>query len=185
MMRKIFIPVLLLCGIAFLSGSCKEEKESQDIITRKTAVKTIPSGVRAMSEYTWKNVLEWSGSSYTVSIHRFADKSLPEVKDESGNRYYDNRISLEIVRADSSIFFKRVFSKSDFREFTDNDYGRNGALLGLAFDRIDGGSLCFGASVGSPDTMSDEYVPLTVVVSGKGDVRIVKDTQLDTGNTYR
>ena len=38
----------------------------------------------------------------------------------------------------------------------------------------------FAASVGSPDRNSDEYVPLVLKVSRFGDIKISKDTQMDT-----
>ena len=53
-------------------------------------------------------------------------------------------------------------------------------MLGIVFDRADGASLIFAASVGSPDKMSDEYVPLVMTISRGGTVSIAKDTQLDT-----
>lgn len=55
-------------------------------------------------------------------------------------------------------------------------------MLGIVFDRADGGSLIFAASVGSPDKMSDEYVPLVLTISRGGTVNIAKDTQLDTAS---
>jgi hypothetical protein len=40
----------------------------------------------------------------------------------------------------------------------------------------------FAASIGSPDRLSDEYVPLVVKISRAGHASILKDTQLDTGS---
>ena len=57
-----------------------------------------------------------------------------------------------------------------------------GALLGIVFDRAEGASLWFAASVGSPDKMSDEYVPLLLKISRGGGISIARDTQLDTTN---
>ena len=42
--------------------------------------------------------------------------------------------------------------------------------------------MIFAASVGSPDKMSDEYVPLVLTISRGGTVNIAKDTQLDTAS---
>jgi len=182
-MKKRFIPVLLLsiCAV-FFASSCKEEKKSQDIITKKVMKKKASLGTQKMSEFTWSKVIDWAGGSYTISIHRVADTSLPMAKDESGNSYYDNRITLKITRADGSVFLDHTFTKDDFLKFTDNKYGKEGALLGLALDHAGKNSIYFGASIGSPDTMSDEYIPLTVTVSKTGDIKIIKDTQMDTNS---
>ena len=61
-------------------------------------------------------VIEWLGNSYTVSTERKADTSLPLCKDEQGNDYYDNRITVTIARKDGSVFFKRTFTKTDFAQ---------------------------------------------------------------------
>lgn len=175
--------MFLLAGAALLASSCREEKKPRDIITKRVVKTNKPTGTQKMSEYTWNKVIDWCGGSYTVSIHRFADTSLPMAKDESGNNYYDNRISLKITRSDGSVFLDHTFTKDDFREFTDNLYGKDGALLGLALDRTGNNAVYFGASIGSPDTMSDEYIPLTVSVYKTGDIKITKDTQLDTNNS--
>ena len=52
-------------------------------------------------------------------------------------------------------------------------------LLGIVLDRADGDNLIFAASVGSPDAMSDEYIPMLLTVSRMGDVSIKRDTTMD------
>ena len=49
------------------------------------------------------------------------------------------------------------------------------------YDQVVGKRLIFAASVGSPDKMSDEYMPLLLKISNLGSVEISKDNQLDTG----
>ena len=56
-------------------------------------------------------------------------------------------------------------------------------MLGIVFDKVEGNNLIFAVSIGSPDKMSDEYVPLVMKISNLGAVSIQKDTLLDTGNT--
>lgn len=184
-MRKMykFSVVALTLVLAMGMGACKEKKQNNIIITKKVEKPKPPVGTQEMSPSDWSNTISWCGGSYKVSIRRYSDKSLPEVKDESGRKYYDNKIDLTITRGDGSQFLSKTFSKDSFSKYLNNSYGQNGALLGLAFDRSDDTNLYFGAGVGSPDAMSDEYVPLTVVVSKSGDIKIKADTQLDTSNS--
>ena len=163
--------------------ACKEKPQSNIIIAKKQTEKPAPSALQKMSDYEWSNTVAWLDKQYTVSIQRKADESLPKAKDESGNVYFDNVITLKVMRPDGSVFFDRTFKKSDFSAFADNDYGKNGALLGIVFDKAEGDYLNFAASIGSPDTMSDEYIPLVLRLSRMGDVRIEKDTQLDTASS--
>ena len=172
----------MAAAAALLVVSCKKEKPSDDIITRKVVPAAKPVGTQKMSDYSWDKTVEWGGGQYTIAIKRFADESLPKATDEQGNEYYDNRIALVVKRADGTTFFERTFGKSDFSDFISDNYGKTGALLGLAFDRVEGSNLYFGASVGSPDAMSDEYIPLSVVLSAQGKVTIKKDMQMDTAN---
>ena len=79
-------------------------------------------------------------------------------------------------------FFNHTFTKVDFRDYIDGTYS-DGALVGIVLDRAEGDNLLFAASVGSPDKMSDEYIPLLLKVSRQGKVSISKDTQLDTGSS--
>lgn len=91
-------------------------------------------------------------------------------------------MQLVIKRNDGSVFVDRTFAKTDFSEFTNNDYGRHGALLGFMFDTVEGGRLKFGASVGSPDPTSDEFIPIEVLIDRQGKISFQNATSLDSGN---
>ena len=54
-------------------------------------------------------------------------------------------------------------------------------MLGIVLDKADGDYLRFAASVGSPDVLSDQFVPLVMTIHRMGGVSITRDTQLDTG----
>ncbi len=131
-----------------------------------------------MQEYTQEKTLDWNGSTVMCKIRRTACDSLPMVKDETGQKFVDNAISLSIIRGDGSQLLARTFTKASFNAALDDDYRRTGILEGLVFDRIEGGNLRFAASVCHPQT--DEYIPLVVEVSRSGQVNVSRDTQLDT-----
>lgn len=163
--------------LAIALAGCGREKKNDNIITLKTEKKG-PSAPIRMQDYMQSKDIEWLGSTYTCEIRRTADDSLTTVKDESGQQFVDNSISLAIIRRDGSTFFKKVFTKADFESHITEDYSKTGILEGLVFDRTDGNALLFAASVSHPQT--DEYIPLIVSVSRMGDITISKDTQLDT-----
>lgn len=174
-------------AIAFAAGlmafglvACKEKKVQTDIITTKPVVeKAKPTQV--MGDYEQTVPVDWVGSTYQVVTRRAADKTLPVIDEGQGEKYYDNRITVRIVRKDGSEFFARTFTKDDFASCVSASYRQNSALLGIVFDKAETDHLVFAASVGSPDQSSDDYVPLLVRVSRYGDVSMSKDTQLDTG----
>ena len=177
-MKKIQLLAALL--MAVLAISCGKKKESKDIIV-PTAEVVKPKAPISMQPYSQQQEVAWLDKSYQVFINRVADDSLRMVQDETGQKFVDNRITLRVVRADGSVFFKKVFTKATFDAQLDDDYRQTGILEGLVFDKVDGNNLVFAGSVSHPQT--DEYIPLVVTVSNFGNVTIRRDDQMDTNST--
>ena len=178
-MKKKNLTMVLAFGVLMGVVACKEKKQTDVIITTKP-VPEAKKPTQKVGDYETTTPVDWVGSTYQVLVERKADESLPLADDGQGNKYYDNRITVKIIRKDGSEFFNRTFVKEDFSAYVDALYKKNSALLGIVLDRAEADYLVFAASVGSPDKMSDEYVPLVMKVSRFGDVKISKDTQLDT-----
>lgn len=172
------IIALALCSVA----ACKKERKSNDIITKMAPRPKVPTGPKSLSDFKYEKKVEWMGGTYTITIHRYADKDLELAVDEDGRKYYDNKVQLSIKRPDGTTFYDRTFTKNDFKEFTNNHYGEHGSLVGFMFDHAEGDALRFGVSVGSPDPNSDEYVPMDFVINKSCRVRISNATELDTGS---
>lgn len=51
--------------------------------------------------------------------------------------------------------------------------------MGIVVDHTDDSSLVLAASVGAPDVLSDDYVPLLITLSRMGDISIEKDTRAE------
>ena len=167
-MKKIQLLAVLL--MAVLAISCSKKKESKDIIV-PTAEVVKPKAPISMQPYNQQQEVEWLDKSYQVIINRVADDSLQMVQDETGQKFVDNRITLRVIRADGSVFFKKVFTKGNFDAQLDDDYRKTGILEGLVF----------AGSVSHPQT--DEYIPLVVTVSNFGNISIKRDDQMDTNST--
>lgn len=171
---------VMLTGCLCMLSSCSDKKKvARDIIATKPVVAKKKS-TQKVGDYSQKREVEWLGARYTIVMERKADTSLPLVADEQGNRYFDNSMRIEVRRADGTLFFARTFVKADFAKCLSGSYERNGALLGVVFNEAKADCLLFAASVGSPDMMSDDFVPIVVKVSRTGQVSIYEDTQLDT-----
>lgn len=181
-MRK--IPVVLLSCLLLTSViGCQDKPKTEVIITKMPPKKAVSKDTLRVGDYSQSLDVEWVGSVYTVEVNRQADASLPIVKDDNGQRYYDNSILVRVYRKDGSVFFKRQFTKKDFDAYVEEPYRKNGVLLGIVLDKAEGDYINMAASVGSPDKLSDEFVPLVVKISRMGSVSISKDTQLDGENT--
>lgn len=163
----------------FVAVSCGKKEQPTDIITHKESWKTPAKPVK-MQDYNHSERVSWGGSDYTVSIGRRAENDSSLVTDDAGNRYHNNRITVRIVRSDGSEFFDRTFTKHDFAGVVGAGYLRKSALLGIVVDSVSDGRLRLAASVGSPDALSDEYVPMLITVSRTGSISIEKDTRPET-----
>ena len=175
MTKSLFM--VMATGLMLSMVACSEKKKSTDIITQR--VETVkPQGPERMQEYDNTSDVAWIGKQYKVNVHRQPADSLPMVKDETGQKFVDNVITVSVLRADGSRFYSHKFTKNDFLKYLDDDYSQTGILEGLVFDKADGDFLEFAASVSHPHT--DEYIPLVVKLSRMGQLTIQRDTQMDT-----
>ena len=171
------LTLTLLAGLMVLA-SCKEKKQTQDIIAPPRVENTQPAEPVRMQPYSKTWAVKWLGKEYKVTVNRAANDSLPIVKDEMDQEFYDNSIALEICRADGSVAISKTFTKATFEAYIDNNYRKAGILEGLVFDEVDGQCLEFAASVSLPQT--DEYIPLEVKIDNFGNVKIERDSEMDT-----
>ena len=176
MTKSLFM--VMATGLMLSMAACSEKKKSTDIITQR--VETVkPKGPERMQEYDNSSDVGWIGKKYKVSVHRQPADSLPMVKDETGQKFVDNIITVTVLRADGSQFYSHNFTKTDFLNYLDDDYSKTGILEGLVFDKAEGDFLVFAASVSHPQA-DDEYIPLVVKLSRMGELTIQRDTQMDT-----
>lgn len=177
-MKRINYIIMTALAVTFLA-SCAEKKKSNIIITKKPVVQ-VKKGTQKMSDYEQSRDVEWVGSTYQVVVKRKSSAELPVVQLDENTKYYDNQITVRVLRKDGSEFFSRTFAKNDFADYLDAHTNNQGALLGIVYVKAEGDYLYFAASVGSPDVTSDEYVPLLLKISRMGVVNISKDQVLDT-----
>lgn len=181
-MRKLPF-ILLSCLLLASMVGCQDKPKNEVIITKMPPKRAVNKDTLRVGDYSQSRDVEWVGATYTVEVNRQADSSLPIVRDDNGQRYFDNTILVRVYRQDGSVFFNRQFTKKDFDAYVDEPYRKNGVLLGIVLDKAEGDFIYMAASVGSPDKSSDEFVPLVVKISRMGSVSISKDTQLDAENT--
>ena len=168
--------VMALAFVGLITVSCGKKKQHDDIIVQETETPQ-PQGPIRMQDYKDVKDIQWLGKQYQIEVTLTADDSLKLVKDETGQQFVDNRITLRVIRTDGSIFCTKTFTKSAFDGCLDDDYRKTGILEGFVFDKAEGNQLFFAASVCHPQT--DEYIPMVVTVSNFGDVGIAKDQQME------
>lgn len=169
------ISYLIMAGcLALALASCSEKKQS-DVIIVENYEAPEPSGPIKMDKYSDTNTISWLGAKYTYDIRRTPCDSLPEVKDEDGQTYIDNSVTLTISRSDGSVFLEKTFTKNTFSSTLTSNMNKNGILDGFIFHKVDGNALLFAASVSYPQ--SDESIPIIMRVSRMGDISVARDTE--------
>ena len=168
--------ILTLSLVGLITVSCGKKKQHDDIIVQETETPQPQAPIR-MQDYKDVKDIQWLGKQYQIEVTRTADDSLNMVKDETGQQFVDNRITLRVIRTDGSIFCTKTFTKSAFDGCLDDDYRKTGILEGFVFDKAEGNQLYFAASVCHPQT--DEYIPMVVTVSNFGEVGVAKDQQME------
>ncbi len=174
---KLFQILLLTIVISIGVSSCSKKKETLDIIAQKPQ-EEVPGAPEMMQESTYTEKIQWQDKEYNVTIKRQATEDLPLIED-GGKQYFDNKINVHITREDGSVFFDRTFLKSDFSSYVNEGYMKRSALLGFVLEEVEPQNLKFAASVGLPDILSDEYIPLLINISSSGKVTIGKDKRPD------
>jgi hypothetical protein len=168
--------MIALLAMPLLLTGCGQKKQQEDIIVQDTEAPKPQAPIR-MQDYKDVKDVQWLGKSYQVEVVRKADDSLRMVKDEIGQKFVDNRITLRVMRGDGSVFCTKTFTKGTFDSCLDEDYRKTGILEGFVFDKAEGNQLFFAASVCHPQT--DEYIPLVVTLSNFGDVAISRDNTIE------
>ena len=165
----------MIC-VSVLLSSCGQKKQHDDIIVQSTEAPKPQAPIR-MQDYRQTTDVQWLGKQYQVEVSRTASDSLQKVKDELGQEFVDNRITLKVIRSDGSVFCTKTFTKAAFTGCLDDDYRKTGILEGFVFDKVEGNQLYFAASVSHPQT--DEYIPIVVTLSNFGEVSVSRDNTIE------
>jgi len=171
--------VIALCS--FVAVSCGEKKKSNDIITTKPVVQA-PSAPTKMQGYERTETVDWDGADFKVTVKRVVDEGAEQFTDDNGDKCYENKVVLTVLRSDGTEFFNREFTKTSFASCVDNGYLSKSTVLGIAFDRTEGGNMFFVASVGCPDQLSDDFIPIKLILSKSGTLTMEKGQDIDTTN---
>lgn len=166
--------LLMMMALALVVSSCKKEKEARTIIA-SIEEPTISKEPKTIGDHVVNDSFQWGSKVYSYRISRQADREVI-VKDEDGQKYYDNTVALRVEGPDG-VVFEKTFVKADFNNYIDTGYLKpsRSVLMGIAFNRVEkGGNAVFVATVGSPDAMSDEFMPVHVNIDKHGAMTMSK-----------
>ena len=159
-------------GLVFLAscGPQKIEQEGSDQTDQDN------DGVWELPNYAYTDSLMQGSHKVVFTITSQPDEELPEVVDEDGVKYRDNRFNLLIVK-DGRTLFEHSFTKADFKSKLSEDFQKYGIMDGMSFNHAEEGKLYFNACVSFPE--SDMSCPFILTIGPDGSYTITPDTTVD------
>ena len=156
-------------GLVFLAscGPQKIEQEGSDQTDQDN------DGVWELPNYAYTDSLMQGSHKVVYTITSQPDEQLPEVVDEDGVKFKDNRFQLLIMK-DGKQLFNRSFTKADFKSQLSEDFQKFGIMDGLRFNHAEEGKLYFNTCVSFPD--SDMSCPFLLTIGPDGSYTITPDT---------
>ena len=168
-MKYYFILGLILFALSSCQRQNTEKQETGQ--TEQTSDET-----HRLPDYAYTDSLMQGSHKVVYTITSQPDETLPEVVDEDGVKYKDNRFSLVITK-DGKAFFNRSFTKADFRSSLSKDFQKFGIMDGLRFNYAEEGMLYFNTCVSFPD--SDMSCPFILTIGPDGSYTITPDTTVE------
>ncbi len=156
-------------GLVFLAscGPQKIEQEGSDQTDQDN------DGVWELPDYAYTDSLMQGSHKVVYTITSQPDEELPEVVDEDGVKYRDNRFNLLIVK-DGRTLFEHSFTKADFKSKLSEDFQKYGIMDGLRYNHAEEGKLYFNTCVSFPE--SDMSCPFLLIIGPDGSYTITPDT---------
>ena len=165
-----------LFGLLMLMTACGDSANKVQESASNETEQEDTNQIQKMRDYKYDSDISWNGGTYHYCVERQVDDSLDFVTDDTGERYADNYIVLEVTK-NGQDFFKHTFRKKQFTDFLTEDFKKHAILEGMAFDRADEQGLRFSVSISYP--MSDMYIPLLITIARDGTYQIQRDPVLD------
>lgn len=168
-MKKSSLIILFSYSLIFFTscGPQKIEQEGSDQTDQDN------DGVWELPNYTYTDSLMQGSHKVVFTITSQPDEQLPEVVDEDGVKFKDNRFQLLIMK-DGKQLFNRSFTKADIKSQLSEDFQKFGIMDGLRFNHAEEGKLYFNTCVSFPD--SDMSCPFLLTIGPDGSYTITPDT---------
>ena len=174
-MKYCFLIFLFSYSLISLTSCTKQKTETQETTQTEQEI----DGVWSLPGYAFTDSLMQGSHKVVFSITSQPDDELPEVVDEDGVKYKDNRFNLLITK-DGKTLFDRSFTKADFNFLLSKDFQKYGIMDGLRFNHAEEGKLYFNTCVSYPD--SDMSCPFILTIGPDGSYTITPDTTVDDEN---
>ncbi|TCO96054.1 uncharacterized protein DUF4738 [Bacteroides heparinolyticus] len=179
MMKKIVYTLACASIISLAACSSQDKNKKEDLQTLQQN-STEVSAPQRMQVSDIKTAFTYKGKEYQSSVLRIPDETLPIVKNEQGEKFVDNRITLRIS-CEGKQLVDKAFTKESFASLIDAEFMKNSILEGLVYDKTTPEGMIYAASICYPQ--SDLYVPIRLVVTTDGKISMTKEELMEDYQT--
>lgn len=163
----------ILISSACTGNSNPETKENTRVLMENT---TDEQGLQRMQVSRTEQTVSLKGNDYKISLARIPDDNLPIVDSEVGDKFVDNKITLNITQGGKNVI-DRTFTKKDFSSIAGEQFLQKSILEGMVFDKVTPQGMVFAVSISYPQT--DLYFPISLTVSADGKTSMKKDELME------
>lgn len=171
---------LVCASVIFFTACSSQDKNKKDGTQVLMQDSTEIAGPQRMQVSDVKTSFTYKGKEYQSSVVRRPDESLPIVKNEQGEKFVDNRITLRITCGGKQVVDK-VFTKDNFASLVDAKFMKYSILEGLVYDKTTPQGIIYAASVCYPQ--SDLYVPIRLTITADGKISMAKEELMEDYQT--
>lgn len=177
---KNIVYILVCASVIFFTACSSQDKNKKDGTQVLMQDSTEIAGPQRMQVSDVKTSFTYKGNEYQSSVVRRPDESLPIVKNEQGEKFVDNRITLRITCGGKQVVDK-VFTKDNFASLVDAKFMKYSILEGLVYDKTTPQGIIYAASVCYPQ--SDLYVPIRLTITADGKISMAKEELMEDYQT--
>lgn len=177
---KNIVYILVCASVIFFTACSSQDKNKKDGTQVLMQDSTEIAGPQRMQVSDVKTSFTYKGKEYQSSVVRRPDESLPIVKNEQGEKFVDNRITLRITCGGKQVVDK-VFTKDNFASLVDAKFMKYSILEGLVYDKTTPQGIIYAASVCYPQ--SDLYVPIRLTITADGKISMAKEELMEDYQT--
>ena len=123
-----------------------------------------------------EQTITFKGKDYHSYVNRVPSDSLTRVKNDMGDVFVDNTITLRLTRGNEKVFNK-TFTKHNFSSLISADFMKRAILEGMVFDKTTAQGFVYAVSVSYPQT--DLYIPISVIITPDGKMSMVKEELME------
>lgn len=164
---KNIVYILVCASVIFFTACSSQDKNKKDGTQVLMQDSTEIAGPQRMQVSDVKTSFTYKGKEYQSSVVRRPDESLPIVKNEQGEKFVDNRITLHITCGGKQV--------------VDAKFMKYSILEGLVYDKTTPQGIIYAASVCYPQ--SDLYVPIRLTITADGKISMAKEELMEDYQT--